>query len=204
MPEPTAHADLLHFNVQLLDQAATIVAAHLAPGGPSYPGPVGAHLRHVIEHYEALLLPPSPGIVDYDSRPRDALLERSAAVADCRLRALRSGLVARSRVGPMAHSPAPEAAAEDRPLQVRGRFGPCGESVFSVPSTLERELAFLASHTVHHFALLRPHLQRCAITLGEHFGKAPATVAHALVATSPRSSTPLKEPACQPLSASLS
>jgi hypothetical protein len=188
MPEPTPHADLLHFNAQLLDQAVKIVAAHFAPEGPAYAGPVGSHLRHVIEHYEALLFGARAGVVDYDNRPRYALLERSARIADARLRALQVRL--------RAHDGGDAA----RPLQVLGRFGLRGEFEFVVPSSLDRELAFLASHTVHHFALLLPLLQPRGIALGEHFGKAPATVAHALAAASLRSSTPLKETACHTVS----
>jgi hypothetical protein len=44
-------------------------------------------------------------------------------------------------------------------------------------TTIKRELQFLVSHTVHHFALIKPMLQREGIVLDEQFGYAPSTLA---------------------------
>lgn len=179
---------LLSFNNQLLEQALSLVGAHEQPGAPPYAAPVGAHLRHVIEHYEALLIPQQPGIADYDSRRRDREVERSPRAARIRLQALQQCLR-------LWHD-----ASLDLPLTVRGLGGSAGEFAFEVPSTFGRELAFVASHTVHHFALLKAHCLQHGIATGGDFGKAPATVAHerATVAASVASPTPIttKEPAC--------
>ena len=48
---------LLQFNSAVLGQAVSLVAAHWRSDELAYSYPIGAHLRHVIEHYEALLLP---------------------------------------------------------------------------------------------------------------------------------------------------
>jgi hypothetical protein len=157
---------LLHFNVQVLDQALALVAAHREAGAPDYARPVGAHLRHVIEHYEALLQPAEAGVVDYDQRPRDGTLERDPALADARLRTLRRRLTAWA--GP----------ALDAPLRVRGVGGVAGDFAFCLVSSLARELVFVASHAIHHFALLHGHCLQRGIRLGAEFGRAPATVAH--------------------------
>lgn len=167
MPAPDSPTSrLLRFNRDVLAQALALAAAHETPGAPPYPRPVGAHLRHVIEHYEALLLPTEPGLVDYDARPRDTALEQDPRVAQQRL----LGLV---RTLQVAH-------ALDAPLQVRGRGGVLGDFGFEVTSTLGRELVFLAGHAVHHYAVLMPHCHEHGITVSQHFGKAPATVAHEL------------------------
>jgi hypothetical protein len=165
---PTAdHAQRLQvFNQHLLEQALALAAAHAGPGRPRYAGLVGAHLRHVIEHYEALLFPAQAGIVDYDARARDAQLEASPQLARTRLLALHHAL------GSCA------AAQLHDAVQVRGQGGLAGEFDFQVPSSLGRELAFVASHTVHHFALLAGHCQQHGIATPEGFGKAPATRAH--------------------------
>jgi hypothetical protein len=157
---------LLHFNQQVIDQALALVSAHERAGAPAYARPVGAHLRHVVEHFEALLQPALPGVVDYDQRPRDAALERSTQVARQRLLKLKSVL---SRL---------PAAALQGPVQVRGRGGLGGEFSFEVPSSIARELVFVASHAVHHYAVLQPHCQLHDIVIGDSFGRAPATVAH--------------------------
>jgi hypothetical protein len=165
-PAAARHEPLLRFNRQVIDQALALVAAHQKPGAPDYAYPVGAHLRHVVEHYEALLFPAVPGVVDYDARARDRDLERSPAVAMQRLQALRRAL---------AHD---AAGSLTTAVQVHGQGGLGGEFHFSVPSTIGRELVFVASHAIHHFALLQAHCTQHGVPTGETFGKAPGTVAH--------------------------
>jgi hypothetical protein len=162
---------LLHFNCQMLDQALALVAAHESPGGPDFSDTVGPHLRHVIEHFEALLLPLNKGVADYDSRARDRHLERQPALARQRLLKLQLCLQACTSV-PLS-----------TPLQVRGLGGPGGEFGFAVASSFGRELAFVASHAVHHHALLQAHCRQHGIAVDAAFGVAPATAAHARAAT---------------------
>jgi hypothetical protein len=157
---------LLVHNQQMIDQALAVVGAHAAPTAPAFAGQVGAHLRHVVEHYEALVHGLRIGVVDYDGRARDRLLEASPALARDRLAALRHQL------GQWT----PETL--DGPVRVLGLGGITGDFNFSVASSVGRELAFLAGHTVHHFALLAAHLQRHGVTMPAHFGKAPGTVAN--------------------------
>lgn len=157
---------LLRFNAAVLNQALSLVAAHQKPDAPDYAYPVGAHLRHVIEHYEALLLPSEPGVVDYDQRPRDRELATQAAVAQTRLHRLLRRLAQWSEANLGA------------PLQVRGLGGLAGDFHFAVNSSLGRELVFVASHAIHHYALLQPHCTRNGIAISAEFGRAPATVAH--------------------------
>jgi hypothetical protein len=170
----TAFERLVRFNQQVLAQGLALVAAHEAPGAPAYPRPVGAHLRHVIEHYDALLSPATAGVVDYDLRARDAELERLPAVARGRIAGLQARLDCLAQVS---------GADAESPLRVRGIGGVAGDFGFEVGSTLGRELVFVASHAVHHFALLQQHCQQHGIAVGAEFGTAPATVAHARAAS---------------------
>src|SRR5262245_48733230 len=43
--------------------------------------PIGAHFRHVLEHYQAFLGGLAEGRVDYDARPRDRRLEEDQEIA---------------------------------------------------------------------------------------------------------------------------
>jgi len=166
--------DLQRFNREVLGQALALVRRHLSDTGACYAGPVGAHLRHVIEHYDALRAAADGGVVDYDRRLRDRDLESSPQTAQRRLLVLDRWL---SDAG---------AAALDAPLRVQGCAGLGGERAFTVASTLGRELVFVASHAVHHYALLKDHCQRHGIEVDSDFGKAPSTVAHErLAATVP-------------------
>jgi hypothetical protein len=167
---------LLAFNQQMLDHALAVVSHHAAPNAPPFAGPVGAHLRHAIEHYEALVHGLSLGVVDYDGRPRDRQLEASPELARDRLLGLRHVL------GQWT----PDVL--DRPVHVLGLGGITGDFDFCVTSSVGRELAFLASHAVHHFALLAEHLQRHGVPVPAHFGKAPGTVANEIATR--RAATP--------------
>ncbi len=157
---------LLAFNRGLLGQALDLAAAHERPGAPAYERPVGAHLRHVIEHYEALLLAEPGESVDYDNRPRDAALQASPRLARGRLLALQQCLSS------------PCAIDLGRPVTLRGQAGLVGEFAFEVSSSVGRELVFVASHAVHHYALLVAHAQQHGIVLPSGFGIAPSTVAY--------------------------
>jgi hypothetical protein len=157
---------LLRFNAAVLNQALAMVVAHQKRGAPGYASPVGAHLRHVIEHYEALMLPNERGVVDYDQRPRDRELESKTAVARMRLQMLLRLLA--DWTGPSL----------DAPLQVRGLGGLAGDFHFAVVSSMGRELVFVASHAIHHYAVLQSHCAQHGISISAEFGRAPATVAH--------------------------
>jgi hypothetical protein len=168
MPTPDAihNQHLLGFNQQVIDQALAVVATHGVAGAPAYAGPVGAHMRHVIEHYEALLDAVCTRQVNYDARPRDRALEATPELAGHRLHALRQ------RLGHWT----PDLL--DMSVQVLGQGGTVGDFNFRVLSSIGRELAFVAGHAVHHFALLAAHCQQHGIPTPAHFGKAPSTVAN--------------------------
>jgi hypothetical protein len=157
---------LLRYSAAVLGQAFPLVTAHWNRGASAYAYPIGAHLRHVIEHYEALLLPNEPGVVDYDQRPRDRELQTNAGVAMRRLRALLR------RLNDCTD------ADIDVPVQVRGRGGLAGDFGFAVGSSVARELVFVASHAIHHYALLKPHCMQHRIPVCAEFGRAPSTLAH--------------------------
>lgn len=185
---------LLGFNQQVLDQALAVVSGHAVPGAPQseppFAGPVGAHLRHVIEHYEALVNGLALGEVDYDARPRDRQLETNPTLARDRLLGLRQVL------GDWTLD------MMSRHVQVHGQGGVTGDFDFCVSSSVGRELAFLASHAVHHFALLAEHLQRHGVPVPAHFGKAPGTVANEVATHRAAAQSDNKELSC--LSHSLS
>lgn len=162
-----AAARLLAFNDDVLAQGTALAAAHEADPALPFDTLVGPHLRHIIEHYEALVLRPGVHEVDYDRRPRDRAVEHSPTLARERLTAIRATL----REG--------NAGDVDDVLVVHARIGTEGQWPLMTTSTVGRELVFVASHAVHHYALLREHCVRHGIAAPAHFGIAPATVAHA-------------------------
>lgn len=174
MPTPNTQTQALwQYNRALLTQAMETVQRLQAQARPGfdYAQAVGPHLRHIIEHYQALLRalrPAARRCVDYDERERDLDVQsRSEAT----LQALRQLM---AEMATQAQNPDWRL---DLPLETRLRSGPAGEFEVVVPTTLGRELLFLSSHTVHHFALLGHYCKAAGVDLGPDFGKAPATVA---------------------------
>lgn len=134
-----------------------------APAPGSRGGSVGAHLRHCIEFYRSLLGTPRGGALDYDLRPRDLALEREPARAVAALDALVEELLGL------------DARHLDQPLQVRHDHDGSAADAWA-PSTLGRELNFLLSHTVHHYALIALLLRQDGVALPADFGVAPSTL----------------------------
>lgn len=126
---------------------------------------VGAHLRHVIDCFRCFQRGLADGRVDYDSRQRDPLLEQDRKVADSALAEISQGLC---ELGPDDVSRRLEVkvdtvAWEDPALHWH-------------TSSLGRELQFLLSHTVHHYALIALLLRQRGFEPGADFGVAPSTL----------------------------
>ena len=137
-----------------------------APVPACFNAAAGGHVRHVIEHYESLLRGLASGRVDYENRPRDPDVERNPATAAQRVRDLLA------RLDTLADEPA------DGPLLVRSETAPLDSTHPWAGSSLLRELEFLLSHTVHHYALIAIQCRLRGMTLDPDFGMAPSTLRH--------------------------
>lgn len=126
--------------------------------------PVGAQYRHVLEHYQSFLTGVGAGRVDYDDRARNGLLEASRSAALGASHACLEGLEGID-------------AMPDGPLQVQMDTGAGSGHPDWRASSVGRELQFLSSHTVHHFALIKLLLEGTT-SLDPDFGMAPSTIAH--------------------------
>lgn len=155
-------------NLALLEQGCSLLASlsdELYAGAPPERSSVGAQYRHVLDHYGALLTGLGSGLVDYDARARDPVLEASREAAD---RHTRDVIETLSRLG---ESDLP------RPLLVHAAAAPEDRETPPQPSSLGRELLFVVSHTVHHFAIIRLLLEDLGWTCDTDFGVAPSTLA---------------------------
>lgn len=123
---------------------------------------MGGHLRHNTDHYEQFLAGYATGRIDYDARTRDASVERDPVYAANLLRSLSAAL-----------SSVPESALDDA-VEVRMDGG---DSSAWTRSSVRRELQFLISHTIHHYALIAAIAAAHGFTdLPADFGMAPSTV----------------------------
>ncbi|PXX99970.1 DinB family protein [Halomonas sp. LBP4] len=126
---------------------------------------LGKHVRHIIDHYDALLsgLEADGDVIDYERRRRDELLEQWPHQAARRLAEIEAVL----------------AALVDRRPSVRlGQTYPVGDGALVLETSLARELAFLTSHTIHHMAILGLLAEQIGIALPEAFGVHPSTLRH--------------------------
>jgi len=152
---------LLHQGVTLLGLLSDDLYAE--PRGAW--APVGAQYRHILEHYRSFFSGLGQGRMDYDARARDERIERSRHAA---LAATRECLAALE----------PLEGAPDRPVMVQMDSGSGPEQADWRPSSTGRELQFLCSHTVHHYALIKLLLDGSGIDLGVEFGMAPSSLAY--------------------------
>jgi uncharacterized damage-inducible protein DinB len=126
---------------------------------------VGGHVRHCLDHVDALLAGIDRGELDYDRRQRGTEVEtsRTAALAaiqgqEQQLRSLSSLSDGhRLRLSTLVSSAMP-------PIEVE--------------TTVGRELAFVLSHTVHHNALIAVMARTLGVPVPDRFGYAPSTIAH--------------------------
>ena len=167
---------IAHQNIHFLDQAHDLVERI----GPLYaePGPhgqasTGAHMRHVLDCYLCFLrgleseTPGSEIRVNYDARERDPRVETDGNHA--------SGVI-RSIVHSLERLTETDL---NRPLkvQVDAAAWQQHDELWS-DSSVGRELQFLLSHTVHHFALMALILRAQGADPGADFGVAPSTLEH--------------------------
>lgn len=171
-PRPTLSSQI-RYNVDILRQADALIAELAARRlHQAYAAQIGPHLRHVMDHYEAFLEGLPRGIVDYESRPRDARVQSDPAYARAKLAQLLARLQALPETLP------PGSGERGEPLAVVAAVGLDGAELSASQSSVQRELQFLGLHVVHHYAVLAPRLRALGLSLHEDFGKGPGTIRH--------------------------
>lgn len=126
---------------------------------------IGGHIRHNLDHYWSFLRGYRDGEIDYDDRARDFDIESNPS----------SAVDASNGIAKSLASLTDEDLNRD--VCVKTDTGSCAlpDDEWS-RSTVRRELQFLLSHTVHHYALIAVMCQRQGIALDNDFGIAPSTL----------------------------
>lgn len=127
---------------------------------------VGPHLRHCVDFYVCFLDGLDLRVVDYGARQRRPDLEVDRQMAIDALEAVAERLEALD----------PELVAE--PLELRRESADPNDEVQWLGSTVGRELQFLSSHTIHHYALIALSLRLASHPVPAEFGVAPSTLEH--------------------------
>lgn len=168
---------LCDYTAAVLAQMVSVIEPYVGSRQPEYAAHIGAHTRHIIEHYDTLVnawaaaekAPATPCVADYDARERNMQVEANPLEAIRRIALIDTALGSTSGLsqGDMQRS-----------VWVHTRGGLSGEHNFCTASSLAREIMFLNSHATHHFAIMQGYARERGQTLGAGVGKAPATVAH--------------------------
>jgi hypothetical protein len=157
----------LHCLGQAVDLLARLPESAFARREAQHAKTIGPHLRHVLDHYSSFLHGLPSFRVDYDAREREIRLETEISYATARLREILGGLAL------------VDLELLEMPIEVRLESGGAEEEEEPWSrSTVRRELQFLLSHTIHHFALIAVLLERHGIAVGDDFGVAPSTLKH--------------------------
>lgn len=159
--------DLIDANRSLLEQAGALLegleeGAYTRRCEACFRSTTGGHLRHILEHYGNFLDGLAERRIDYDRRDRGSPVEVSLEAARTEAERLLFDLGDASPIDP------------GEPLTILLDDGGSARESSSNP---ERELQFLLSHSVHHFALIRTILYLDGHrTFPESFGIAPSTL----------------------------
>ena len=166
----STRAALIETNVCWLRQALDLLdrlndAVYATSPDGFAPHCAGGHLRHIVEFYRCFLDGIDSFHIDYDSRRRDASIEKSRAAAAAAIRSI----IERLETCPSLRA--------DSILWVRmedAADSDVGDSF--MPSSTTRELQVLSSHTIHHFALIALTLRLHGVEMDPAFGMAPSTL----------------------------
>jgi hypothetical protein len=134
--------------------------------GPHDGASAAAHLRHCLESFGCFLDGLPARVVDFDARPREARLERDPRAAQARIAVQRRALAEQVAGGP------------DLALRVRADEADAAPGEGFLASCVSRELRALASHTVHHLAIVALLLRLQGVAVDPDLGVAPSTRAH--------------------------
>lgn len=156
-------AQVLRQGAALLDEMTDEI--YVAGASASGSGAIGGHFRHCLEFVNCFLAGAKEGRIDYGKRARNFRLEtdRQFAIEEFRaaIRAMETPVSFAAKTVLLVK---PEDIAEE-----------AGED-FWCPSSAERELEFLQSHTIHHYALIGFKLRQMNFRLPADFGVAPSTL----------------------------
>lgn len=125
---------------------------------------VGAHFRHLYDHYRLLLQGMAHGRINYDARERNPEFEADPELA--------ASLIC-SLYGPLEQISKKDA---EKRVMIRMCTAASDPAESWMPSSVERELLYLLMHDIHHYAIIRSMLASTDLILPAYFGFAPSTV----------------------------
>lgn len=157
--------------VALLDQCTAFIAGvsdgvYTAESATIRGGSIGKHIRHVLDHFDAILVGvEAAAVIDYDHRERDVPMESRRPLA------LEGVERTRRRVASLTPSQL------CGPARIRIMLAAGGDQA-ELGTTIARELAFATHHAVHHQAMMKAIAAEHGLAAAAEFGRAASTLHH--------------------------
>jgi hypothetical protein len=131
---------------------------------------VGQHLRHTIEFFLCLEMGFDEGVINYDKRSHDKVIETDRTMALAALGNIRYFIGKQ---------------VTDRPLRLEVGYERHSEATVTIDTTYFRELIYNIEHAIHHMALMKIGIREIAphVKLTNDFGIAVSTLRYTDAAT---------------------
>ncbi|MEJ0031150.1 MAG: hypothetical protein WDO15_12580 [Bacteroidota bacterium] len=156
--------------VSIIDQLENVVsqidAADFSKPSATLNASVGQHLRHTIEFFLCLERGFRDGLINYDKRAHDRLIETDKFIALDAIRRIRRFIVTTSN---------------DCALRLDVGYDLHSDDCITIQTNYFRELTYNIEHAVHHMALIKIGIREVApyLSLPGDFGIAVSTLKHA-------------------------
>lgn len=124
---------------------------------------VGQHIRHTLEFFICLESGFGSGLVNYDKRSHDKLIESDKFLALNAIRNIRLFINGQNN---------------DKPLRLEVGYDLAREQYITINTNFARELVYNIEHAVHHMALIKIGVREAApyVQLPSDFGIAASTI----------------------------
>jgi uncharacterized damage-inducible protein DinB len=133
---------------------------------------IGQHLRHTLEFFICFEQGCNNGVINYDKRLHDKLIESDKRVALHTLTHILNFVQLLDR---------------ERELKLEVGYDPNLEEFITIKTTLQRELVYNIEHAVHHMAIIKIGVGEIApyVSLPHDFGIAVSTIRYKEAMSSP-------------------
>jgi len=123
---------------------------------------IGQHTRHIIEFFQELNNNYDSGVIFYDKRQRNRLLETDCVLALIELNDIKNKL-----------------SGKDKEMLLVGSYSSESADETTVKTTYYRELVYNLEHAIHHMAMIKIGVrQTTMVQVPSDFGVAAATIQH--------------------------
>jgi hypothetical protein len=149
---------------QALDYLESVTEAQYTEViAPFFMSSAGAHMRHILDHYYAIINGLEVGFIDYDKRSRGGTIETNISTAKSAI----------SEITAFLNNLSDDDLQQN--VELSTEISVADKRVAIVGTSVAREIVFAGSHTVHHLATIKHIAQMQNVEVNKELGIAPAT-----------------------------